>query len=478
MALSTNNPQGFIEGDDVIFSVTVGAPRVSGQFGQVPTTPPTGTVTVLFQNKQCVAVLSGARGSCTVTNAIAGQDWKAVALYSGDENWRGTATSIEVTVNRRAGSGTTTPPPSPPPVTVIYPPAPAVITPPPTSNVIVTVIQNVNVNATPGADAGNTPQPAGQPMGQPSGQPAAVDASIARFNAPTGIARDKDGNVYISDSNNFTIRMIAPNGAVTTIAGTAGQKGDADGVGTAARFNAPGALAIDNAGNLFIIDNRNLRKVVLASGMVSTVVATPANSSGLTNTFVLPDSLAADAHGNVFVTDYLIGVVWKVDSIGQVMRFATISSGILNVAGSGPSGIAIDALNNLYITDLAYSPNAGGASAIRKIAPDGSVTTVVEASVGLVNAHGLAVDANGNFFVNENALIVKVNTDRTIATYKLPPSPAGGTVTAAGLTVEPAGQDIYFTDATKNTVNVLQEDGTIRVLAGSAGQAGSVDTEE
>jgi len=422
---------------------------------------------------------SGASGSCTIMNAKAGEGWNVAALYPGDENWRASAASTEINVARQNSNGAAVPPPPPPPVTVIYPPAPTVITPPPTSNVIVTVIQNVNV----GGGTGNTSgrgqpagQPTGQPMGQPAGQPSTVDASIARFNAPTGIARDKDGNIYISDRNNFTIRKIAPNGAVTTIAGTAGQKGDTDGIGAAARFNAPGALTIDNAGNLFIIDNRNLRKVVLASGMVSTVVATPANSNGLTNTFVLPDNLAADANGNVFVTDYLIGVVWKVDPTGQVTRFATISSGILNVTGSGPSGIAIDALNNLYITDLAYSPNAGGASSIRKIAPDGSVTTVVEASVGLVNAHGLAVDVNGNFFVNENALIVRVNTDRTIATYKLPPSPVGGTVTAAGLTVEPAGQDVYFTDAAKNTVNVLQRNGTIRVLAGAAGQAGSVDT--
>jgi len=471
IVLSTNKPQGFIEGDDVTFFVTVDAPKASGQFGPPPATPPTGTVTILFQNKQCIATLTppsptpGPRGSCTIRNAVAGKDWNVVAIYSGDANWRSSVVSTQLTVNSRPGS-TTPPPPAPAPAPV-YPPAPPVIKPPPSSSVVVTVIVNNNNTATNnGGGRGNTGT---------ASQPTAVDASAARFNAPTGIARDKDGNVYVSDRNNFTIRKIAPNGAVTTIAGAAGQKGDADGTGAAARFNAPGALAIDNAGNLYIIDNRNLRKVALASGTVSTVVATPANSGSSSDTFVLPDSLAADANGNVFVTDYLIGVVWKVDATGKVMRFATISSGIFSGNGSGPSGIAVDAANNVYITDLSYSLNAGGASAIRKIAPDGSITTVIEPSVGLVNAHGLAVDANGDFFVNENALIVRINTDRGIVTYRLPESPVGGNVTAAALTVESAGQNLYFTDAAKNTVNILLPSGTIRVLAGSAGQAGSAD---
>jgi hypothetical protein len=460
IVLSTNKPQGFTEGDDVAFLVTVDAPKAAGQFGPLPATPPTGTVTILFQNKQCAAVLMppsptpGPRGSCVIPNALAGEHWNVVAVYSGDANWRSSVSITELTVKPRANGAP--------------PPAPPVIAPPPRSNVIITVIVN-NIINTPG-NTGATP---GNNTG--AGQPRAVDASVARFNMPTGIARDKKGNAYIADSDNFTIRKIARNGAVSTIAGTAGQRGNADGIGAAARFDSPSSLAADNAGNLYVLDNRNLRKIVLESGTVSTLVATPETSDGTTDAFLLPDGLAADTDGNVFVADYLLGVVWKVDSTGQVTRFAKTSEGFTDPTGSGPSGIAIDFSNNLYITDLPYNPNAGGVSAIRKIAPDGTITTVVEQNVGLVNTHGLAIDANGDFFVNENTLIVRINTDGTIVTYKLPISPAGGDVTAAGLATDSLGKRVYFTDAAKNTVNLLQTDGTIKVIAGSAGKTGSAD---
>ena len=99
--------------------------------------------------------------------------------------------------------------------------------------------------------------------------------SVARFNNPYGVAADGVGNVYVADSINHTIRKFVINGAVvTTLAGTAGQAGFADGVGVAARFSGPSKVALDGLGSLYVADwsNAAIRKIDLASGTVATVV--------------------------------------------------------------------------------------------------------------------------------------------------------------------------------------------------------------
>ena len=97
--------------------------------------------------------------------------------------------------------------------------------------------------------------------------------AAARFNSPWGIARDAAGNLFVSDGSNHAIRKIAPDGTVTTLAGTMGTSGSADGVGAAARFGAPGALALDSDGSLLVVDRQGytIRRVAM-DGTVTTVV--------------------------------------------------------------------------------------------------------------------------------------------------------------------------------------------------------------
>lgn len=151
--------------------------------------------------------------------------------------------------------------------------------------------------------------------------------SAARFNYPFGIAVDSSNNLYITDTLNQTIRVISAAGAVTTLAGTVGTSGSADGTGTAAKFNNPAGIATDGT-NLFVADSSNhvIRKVVISSGVVTTFAGT-------------------------------VGTAGSTDGTGTAAKFNT------------PTGLTIDNAGNLYVSDQWYTK-------VRKITPAGVVTTL------------------------------------------------------------------------------------------------------
>ena len=93
------------------------------------------------------------------------------------------------------------------------------------------------------------------------------DANNARFSNPEGLAVDQQGNLFVADAGNDTIRKISPQGAVTTLAGLAGAAGTTDGAGSQARFNSPGGVAVDSAGNVYVADTNNhtIRKITEAA---------------------------------------------------------------------------------------------------------------------------------------------------------------------------------------------------------------------
>ncbi|MBK8791786.1 MAG: hypothetical protein IPN59_01315 [Holophaga sp.] len=104
-----------------------------------------------------------------------------------------------------------------------------------------------------------------------------VDGNLtqARFAKPMGIARDGQGNFYIADTYNHTIRKVTAAGVVSTLAGSPGQRGAVDGTGVAARFSSPKGLAVDSTGNVFVADygNQVIRKITPA-GVVTTFTGT------------------------------------------------------------------------------------------------------------------------------------------------------------------------------------------------------------
>ena len=143
------------------------------------------------------------------------------------------------------------------------------------------------------------------------GNPGSDDGtgSAALFRGPYGVAVDGSGNLYVGDYYNHTIRKVTPAGVVTTLAGSAGNPGSADGTGSAARFNHPWGVAVDSAGNVFVADSSNdtIRKVTPA-GVVTTIggkVGSPSlnDGTGITAGFYVPAGVALDSAGNLYVAD-------------------------------------------------------------------------------------------------------------------------------------------------------------------------------
>lgn len=180
--------------------------------------------------------------------------------------------------------------------------------------------------------------------------------AAASFKYPASVATDGAGNVYVADTDNGTIRKITPAGVVTTLAGTAGNVGSADGMGATASFSSPRGVAIDTAGNVYVADTSShaIRKIT-PGGVVSTLAAGAALNQ--------PSSVAIDAAGDVYVSDNYDNTVRRIAPGGDVSTLA----GPLVAGLKSPGGVATDSGGNVYVADTSNNT-------IRKIVPAASAS--------------------------------------------------------------------------------------------------------
>lgn len=327
--------------------------------------------------------------------------------------------------------------------------------------------------------------------------------SAARFVTPTGIAADNAGNLYIADTGNNTIRKITPAGAVTTLAGRAGSRGTANGPGSSARFDLPTGVAVDQAGVVYVADtfNHAIRKIT-PDGVVSTLAGSPidfpgsADGKGSAARFNAPNRLALDNAGNLYVADTVNFTIRKVTPDGVVSTFAGKAGFQGSIDGSAgaarfsyPRGVAVDASGNVYVAD-------SGNSVIRKIAPSGTVTTLAGTAgqtgsadgtrrrASFIDPVGIAVDAGGNLLVadDQGQTIRKVTADGVVTTLAGSPGISGSTdgpgaearfTLPTGVAADTSG-NIYITDVGNNSVRKIDAAGFTSTLSGKP-SLGSTD---
>jgi trimeric autotransporter adhesin len=248
-------------------------------------------------------------------------------------------------------------------------------------------------------------------------------ATDAQLNNPAGLAVDAAGNVYIADKNNNRIRKIAPTGIISAFAGSneAGYSGDG-GPATAGKLNAPTGIAVDRAGNVYIADagNNCIRKVT-STGYMSTIAGTGvAGYNGDTLNAIavrlnVPNSVAVDSAGNVYIADTWNYRIRKVTHDSIISTIA--GTGAAGFSGDGkaatvaelnlPTGVAVDKNGNVYITDQ-------GNNRVRRITTEGMMSTIAgtgnagysgdngAAFIAELNEpYGIATDAAGNLYVAE-----------------------------------------------------------------------------
>ena len=316
----------------------------------------------------------------------------------------------------------------------------------------------------------------------------------ATFNFPQGITFDSVGNLYVGDTNNHRIRRITAAGVVTTLAGSS--LGSTDATGTNARFNYPFGIAFDSVGNLYVADafNHRIRKITSAAVVTTIAGSTAGYSDG--GWFTIPVGVGTDWDGTVYVADTNNHRIRKITPAGVVSTFAgSGTAGATNATGNGasfnlPQGVALDSAGNVYVAD---STNRR----IRRITSAGVVTTFAgSATSGFADGTGTSATFNTPVGITVDPLGIVYVSD--IGNHNIRRITAAGVVTSlagsrtatfadgvgtnasfntpSGIVADIYG-NVYVADTNNHRIRRVTSDGTVTTLAGStAGYADGTGT--
>jgi len=281
-------------------------------------------------------------------------------------------------------------------------------------------------------------------------------ALSAKLNSPSGVAVDESGNIYISDYNNCVVRKVDTTNTITTIAGTGACGYTSDYPtpvqATGARLNSPRALALDTSGNLYIADygNCRIRKMVLATGMITTVAGSgacsfsgdggPANSAGIAN----PGAVSVDNAGDIFIGDFN----------SYRIREVTVADGnIYTVAGNGTNGDTGDG-------GAAISAEIGQQYQGLAVDPTGTTVTIADTTHDVIRQFTVSgIPNTGDITRVAGSGAAGYSGDGGSAIAAKLDAPKGVAVSNTGL--------IYIADNSNNRIRAFTVNGVINTTAGN-----------
>ena len=337
----------------------------------------------------------------------------------------------------------------------------------------------------------------------------------AAIGSPAAIATDASGNVYFAAP--YSVYRLNQDGTLTRVAGrgTWGFSGDG-GLATDAQLDSPTALAVDNSGNLYIAEAGGHIREVTPDGIIKTIAGNGichggcfTNGAGdggpaLSAQLFYPWQLASDSAGNLYVGEWNTTRIRKISVDGIITT--AVGNGSDGYSGDGgpatsaaigaPWGLAFDSAGNLYFSDdIPGDDYAPDAVRVRKVSPDGIITTVAGTgapgaspdtgdggpaiSAQFAVAGSLVVDSAGNLFIADFSRIRKVSTDGIITTiagggepgYSGDGGPAAsaklsGSFYGPGLAADRSG-NLYLADSYNNRIRKISADGFIVTVAGN-----------